>query len=119
LSGCVGAAADAATGRRRGPDWISVDLASGGTIYLRRRNGARRIVAGRYGGLEIDYLAFQGRSPSQVVLAEDGPQPRARAGPVEVNGGSCPRPARRRGDAPGLSPLTLEELREAGPLGAL
>ena len=64
--------------RAYGADWLAVDLAAGGTVYLRRIGNAWRIVAGRYGGLEIDYPAFQGDRPSQVVLRGAGSEPRAR-----------------------------------------
>lgn len=117
LTGCVKAAADPAEGRAYGSDWIAVDLASGGTIYLHRQNGAWRIVAGRYSGLEIDYPAFQNLRPSRVVLRGtdlnlllsleqvdiDSDLPREQLVAVQI--------------PPGLTPLTLEELRRAGPLG--
>ena len=72
LSGCVKAAAEPTGARAYGADWLAVDLAAGGTVYLRRIGNAWRIVAGRYGGLEIDYAAFQGDRPSQVVLRGAG-----------------------------------------------
>lgn len=117
LTGCVKAAADPAEGRGYGSDWIAVDLASGGTIYLHRQNGTWRIVAGRYSGLEIDYPKFQSLRPSRVVLRGtdlnlllsldqvdiDSDLPREQLVSVQI--------------PPGLTPLTLEELRRAGPLG--
>jgi hypothetical protein len=117
LSGCVRAAADAASGRAYGADWRAVDLASGGTVYLHRQNGTWRIAAGRYGGLEIDYTAFQGERPSEVVLRGTDLNLSIALNQVEVNG-ELPRDQLVAVKIPpGLSPLTLEELRRAGPLG--
>lgn len=117
LSGCVRAAAEPATGRAYGADWIAVELASGGTVYLHRRSGTWRIVAGRYGGLEIDYTAFQGDRPSQVALRGADLNLALALHQVEVNG-ELPRDQLVSVKIPsGLSPLTLGELRRAGPLG--
>lgn len=117
LSGCVKSAADPTDGRAYGPDWLAVDLATGGTIYLRRETGVWRIVAGRYGGLEIDYPAFQGGRPSQVALRGTDLDLRLSLDQVEVNG-ELPRDQLVAVKIPdGLSPLTLEELRRAGSLG--
>ena len=68
LSGCVKAAAEPSAARTYGSDWMAVDLSSGGTIYLNHAGTAWRIVAGRYGGLEVDYPAFEGDRPSQITL---------------------------------------------------
>jgi len=117
LSGCVRAALEPVSGRAYGADWMAVDLAAGGTAYLQRREGAWRIVAGRYGGLEIDYTAFQGDRPSQVVLRGTDLNLNVALNQVEVNG-NLPRDQLVAVKIPpGLSPLTLEELRRAGPIG--
>jgi hypothetical protein len=117
LSGCVRAAAEPASGRGYGADWIAVDLAAGGTVYLQRQGGTWRIVAGRYGGLEIDYTAFQGERPSQVALRGTDLDLAVALNQVEVNA-DLPRDQLVSVKVPpGLSPLTLEELRRAGPLG--
>ena len=117
LSGCVRATADPASGRAYGDDWLAVDLASGGTAYLHRQDRTWRIVAGRYGGLEIDYTAFQGERPSQVVLRGADLNLSVALNQVEVNG-EIPRDQLVAVKIPpGLSPLTLDELRRAGPLG--
>jgi hypothetical protein len=119
LSGCVRAAAEPSAGRAYGTDWLAVDLAAGGTIYLRHQDGARpwRIVAGRYGGIEVDYTAFDGTRPSQVVLNGPGLSLAISVSQVEV-GGNLPRNELVALKIPeGVTPLTLEELRKAGPLG--
>ena len=119
LTGCVSAAAEPVAARRYGDDWIVVEMAGGGASYLRRRMAGWQIVAGRYGGLEIDYTAFVNGRPSQIALRGRGTGldlmlavdqvmlnvDLARAELVAVN------------VPPGLLPLSLEELRQAGPLG--
>ncbi len=117
LSGCVRAALEPASGRAYGADWMAVDLASGGTAYLQRQRGAWRMVAGRYGGLEIDYPAFQGDRPSQVVLRGTDLNLNVALNQVAVNGDLPRNELVSVNIPPGLSPLTLEELRRTGPLG--
>ena len=118
LSGCVKATVDPVQARAYGPDWIAVELASGGgTIFLHREDGAWRIVAGRYGGLEVDYTAFQGAHPSQMALRGTDLALGLALNHVEVNG-DLPRDRLVAVTVPpGMSPLTLDELRRAGPLG--
>jgi hypothetical protein len=117
LSGCVRAAGDAAAGRAYGDDWIAVDLAAGGTVYLQRQNGDWRIVAGRYGGLEIDYTTFQADRPSQMVLRGAGLNLTIALNQVEVNGDLPRNELVAVKIPPDLTALTLEELRRAGPMG--
>jgi hypothetical protein len=117
LAGCVRAASDSTGARAYGPDWLAVDLAAGGTIYLRRAANAWRIVAGRYGGLEIEYAAFQGDRPSRVVLRGPDLSLALALSQVDVNG-DVPRDQLVALKIPdGVTPLSLEQLREAGPLG--
>jgi hypothetical protein len=117
LSGCVRAAGEARTARAYGADWLAVDLASGGTVYLRRLLNAWRIVAGRHDGLEIDYTAFQGARPSQVVLRGPNLGLALTLNKVEVNV-DLPREQLVALKIPeGVAPLSLEQLRTAGPLG--
>ena len=117
LSGCVRAAAESTSARAHGTDWLAIDLAAGGSIYLRRLAGKWRIVAGRYGGLEIDYPAFLGARPSQVVLRGADMNLALSLNQVEVNG-DLPRDALVALKIPdGVAPLSLDQLRKAGPLG--
>ena len=117
FSGCVRAAGEATTARAYGADWLAVDLAAGGTVYLRRIDNAWRIVAGRYGGLEIDYPAFQGARPSQVVVRGPDLNLALTLSQVELNG-DLPRDQLVALKIPdGVAPLSLDELRAAGPLG--
>ncbi len=117
LSGCVKAAAEPSAARTYGSDWMAVDLASGGTIYLNRAGTAWRIVAGRYGGLEIDYPAFEGDRPSQITLRGTELNLGLAVSQVEVNG-DLPRDQLVMLKIPdGVEPLPLDELRKSGPLG--
>ena len=100
-----------------GPDWMSIGLTSGGTVYLHRESGAWRIVAGRYGGLEIDYPAFQSNRPTQVVLRGSDLNLVLALEQAEANGDLPRDELVALKVPPGLSPLTLDELRRAGPLG--
>ena len=117
LSGCVKTAAEATSARAYGSDWLAVDLSSGGTIYLNRSGGGWRTVAGRYGGLEVDYPAFTGDRPSQITLRGTGLDLGLSMSQVEVNG-ELPRDELVLLKIPdGVEPLSLDELRKAGPLG--
>jgi hypothetical protein len=116
LAGCVRAASDARGARAYGPDWLAVDLAGEGTIYLHRIGDVWRIVAGRFSGLEIDYAAFQGDRPLQVVLRGRDLSLALALSQVEVNG-DLPRDQLVALKIPeGVAPLSLEQLRKAGPL---
>ena len=117
LGGCVRAAAESTGARAYGADWLAVDLAAGGRVYLRRMGNAWRIVAGRYGGLEVDYAAFQADRPSRVVLRGADLNLGLSVSQVEVNG-DLPRDQLVGLKIPdGVTPLSLEQLRKAGPLG--
>lgn len=117
LSGCVKASAEPLAGRAYGQDWLAVEVADGGRIYLHRENESWRIVAGRYGGLEVDYPAFQGDRPASVVIRGTDLNLMLALEQVEVNGKLERDELVAMTIPPGLSPLTLEELRRAGPLG--
>lgn len=117
LAGCVRSAAEPLAARSYGSDWFAIDLHAGGTVYLHRSDDVWRIVAGRYGGLEIDYPAFQRDRPSQVVLRGGGLNLVLRLNQIEVNG-ELPREQLVALKIPdGVAPLSLEQLRTAGPLG--
>lgn len=130
LSGCVKASAEPIGARAYGPDWIAVDLAGGSMIFLQRQTAGWRIVAGRHLGLEIEYARFNrvaglGRElPTQVRIESTGPGGAARVSltvgqsQIEVNS-ELPRDGLVAVKIPpGLTPISLEELRDAGPLGA-
>jgi hypothetical protein len=118
LSGCLKANADPTSGREYGPDWMSADLGSGGTIFLQRQPAGWRFVAGRYGGLDVEYPQFVGERPLQIVIRAANANVTVGLSQIEVNG-ELPRDALVAIKIPpGLQPMTLDELRDAGPLGA-
>ncbi len=117
LSGCVRADAEPVGAASFGSDWLAVDLAAGGTVYVQRSGDTWRIMAGRYGGLEIDYAEFQGDRPSRVVLRGADLSLTLAVDQVEVNG-DLPRDQLVALKIPDdVAPLSLEQLRKAGPLG--
>ena len=117
LAGCVRSSPEAIAGRAFGAEWLALDLAAGGTAYLRRVENAWRIVAGRYGGLEIDYPAFQGGRPSQVVLRGLDLDLALALNQAELNGDLSRDELVALKVPEGVAPLSIDELRKAGPLG--
>jgi hypothetical protein len=117
LVGCVQSGADAVAGRAYGADWLAVELASGATIYLHQQNGRWRIVAGRHQGLEVDYTAFGPERPTQVVLRGADLNLMLTLSQVEVNGDLSREQLVAVKVPPGLTPITLDELRRAVPVG--
>jgi hypothetical protein len=129
LSGCVKASAQAIGGREFGPDWLAIDLAGGGEIFLRREAAVWRIVAGRHSGLEIEYREHRtlgglaGELPARVRIRSisggtTGVELSVDLNQVEINGKLTAGQLTAVTIPPGLSSISLEELREAGPLGA-
>jgi hypothetical protein len=117
LTGCVKAMVGPLAARAFGEDWIAVELAAGGRIFLHRNQNVWRIVAGRYGGLEVDYTAFQGGRPSQINIRGADLNLTLALDQVEANGALARDQLVALTVPAGLSPLTLDELRRAGPLG--
>jgi hypothetical protein len=121
VSGCGLGAVDPAEGRSYQNAWASVKAADA-TIFIRQLEGRWRVAAARQGALTIEYSAFSAGRPSAVRLhtsAGEGVAPAdltLRISQVETNAPleaavftvDVPREA---------TPITLEELRRAGPLG--
>jgi hypothetical protein len=124
LAGCVRAAPVPAGGRAYGTGWIAVDLAGGGTAYLRRQRDGWRVVAGTRAPLTIEYGGFAGLVPEQVRVRSAAGAGSIEADlsvtlrQVEVNGAIGPQ-AFTIAVPQNAVPLTLEELAGRGPLGAL
>ncbi|HEX9365703.1 MAG TPA: hypothetical protein VF921_03695 [Vicinamibacterales bacterium] len=120
VSGCgltVGAPAD---GRAFANGWTAVSLADG-TAYLRRNAGTWEVAAATSGAVTVMYSGYVSRRPSTVRLrAESQGRTSAdltlRLSDVEINAPVDPRAFKAEvPDHP--VPLTLDELRRAGPLG--
>jgi hypothetical protein len=117
LAGCAKASAEAVSARSYGDDWLAITLAPGGTIYLHRTESAWRIVAARYGDLEVDYVSFSGERPSAIAVRGGDVDIVLAVSQVEVNA-DLPRDRLVSLNMPdGVTPLSLAELRRAGPLG--
>jgi outer membrane biogenesis lipoprotein LolB len=119
LTGCVLPASKPVGGRQHANGWASIDLDGGATMYMQRM-GAWRVRAGRRDGWEVDYPQWQGQFP-QVIRLRSASDPgnvdlTATLAQIEVN--IDVDPTAFTADVPAsASPLSLEELREAGPLG--
>jgi hypothetical protein len=104
-------------------DWATLALSGGATMYLRRSGGAWVLVAARRDGWRIDYTASEGTFPRRVRLRRESggaqEQPSvdltAELSAIETNIEIAPE-AFTVVEQPGMQPLTLDELREAGPL---
>lgn len=119
LTGCILPESKPVAGRMHANGWASIDLEGGGTIYLRRM-GAWQITAGRRNGWEVEYPMWQGAFP-QVIRLQSATQPAnvdmtATLAQIEVNTDLSPATFDVE-IPPGTAPLSLDELREAGPLG--
>jgi hypothetical protein len=122
LTGCVEPAPKSTAGRLHGNGWASVDLEGGATLYLQRRGGAWRVRAARRDGWQIEYPAWPGAFPQSARLRSDAPaldvDLSATISQLEANVDF--EPSVFTVDVPGdADPLTLDELREAGPLRAV
>jgi hypothetical protein len=119
LAGCVKATAEPKSGTKYGEEWLSVDVGDG-TIFLQRQQSGWRIVAGRYANLQIEYPQLAGDLPSQIVIQSSPADVELTIGlsQVEVNG-NLPHDELIAVKVPeGTQPISVEELRRAGPLGA-
>ena len=119
LTGCLLPAPRATGGRLHANGWASIDLEGGATIYL-RRDTEWQVRAARRDGWQVDYLAWQGAFPQSIRL-------RSQASSAEVDMTATLSQIVTNVDIdpaaftivipPSASPLTLDELRDAGPLG--
>jgi hypothetical protein len=121
VSGCGLGATDPAAGRTYENGWASVD-AGGTTVFLRQSEGQWRVAAVRKGALTIEYSDVAAGRPSTVHLRTTpaaGAMPAdltLRLSQVEIN--APLQDAAFAVDVPrDAAPITLEELRRAGPLG--
>ena len=123
VSGCgFGADAPAAGGRRFSNGWASA-TSGGSTVYLRQEGSVWQIAAAGRDSVNVfygDYVA--GRPASVRIRAESNGRVTAdltlRPSEMEVNTTLDPRAFDIRKDLPSNPvPMSLEELRRAGPLG--
>lgn len=118
MTGCVTAAPRATAGRVHANGWASIDLDGGATIYLQREGTMWRVRAARRGEWQIEYSAWQGDFPSMVRLRADPPSRvdlSAAISQLEVNV-DLEASAFTVNVPPGARPLSIDDLRDNGPL---
>jgi hypothetical protein len=117
LSGCGFGAAEPTGGRAFEGGWVVV-AAADATAYLRNEGAGWRLTAAERAGLTVLYTAFDSGRPSALRLA--APAAKAdlavRLSDVSINVPLEPRVFEVE-PAASADPMTLEELRRAGPLG--
>ena len=130
LTGCVVPLPRATGGRVHANGMASIDIegadeaaASGAgrstaTLFLERNGSGWRIRAARRAAWQIDYAEWPGTFPQSVRLVADGPDARVdlTAAISELETNVDIDPAAFTVDDAGASPMTLEELRQMGPL---
>ena len=124
VSGCGLGVIDPARGRSFDARRAAVESADGGnaTVHLERAASGWQLVAMSRGALEVRYSGFASGRPSAIRLrtttteARDRTDLTIRPSQVDVN-----QPIQPQAFAPAIppdaKPLTLDELRKAGPLG--
>jgi hypothetical protein len=123
LAGCVASDPQPAGGRAFNNGWASIDLAKGATAYLRRGPAGWRVSAGTTGDLTVQYSDFLNGIPRQVRLRSAPPGAAGvatdltvRLAQLELNS-PIDRAAFSLIVPADAVPLTIEELRQIGPLG--
>jgi hypothetical protein len=119
LTGCVMPAPRPIAGRLHPDGWASIDLDGGATLYLRRQGTEWRVRAARRDGWQVEYPAWPGAFPETMRLLSDG-----RALDVDLTATISQLEANIDLDDSAFTvdvpssaaPLTLDELRSAGPL---
>jgi len=120
LTGCVVPSPKPLEGRLHGNTWASIPLQGGAILYLQRVSGMWQLRAARRAGWEIEYDRWSGGFPRLVRFRSSG-SPKI---PVDLTADVAQLetnvkldPAAFTVDVPsGASPITLDELRESGPL---
>ena len=119
VGGCVTPMPRAVAGRLHQNGWASIDLDGGTTLYLQRQGNTWQLRAATRAGWQIEYPAWQGMFPQVVRLRSD-----AQTGDVDVSATMSQLETNVDLDAsafmvnvpPGTTEITLDELRNAGPL---
>jgi len=117
LTGCVTATPVALGGRLHRNGWVAVDLEGGATVYLARTGDRWRPRAARRLDWVVEYPPFTGTFPDSVVLrsTRDPVEVTAQVSQFEAN--TDIDPAAFTVEVPAATaPISLAELRAAGPL---
>ena len=121
LAGCVASMPGALGGRLHQNGWASIDLPGDATLYLERVRSGWERRAGRRPGWQIEYSAWQGPFPHDVRFRSLNPtidvDLTAVVSQLEAN--VTVDPAAFMINVPAdVLPITIAELRAAGPLRA-
>jgi len=124
VAGCGLGAGTPANGRMFTEEWTAVEV-GGELTYLRRVEGRWRVGGGTRGPIRVVYADFAGGRPTTIHVRSDSPsgadaKPVAditlRVSQLEINTVIDPR-AFEIQVPPSALPLSIQELRRAGPLG--
>jgi len=120
LGGCAFYAGSVSDGRRFGNGWVAVD-AGAATVWIRMIEGRWREIAAERGPLTIYYDDFAGGRAQRLRLVMKSPNGAdaditLRVSELEMNKPLDPA-VFKLAIPDGAQPLTLEELRRAGPIG--
>jgi hypothetical protein len=120
VAGCGFGVDDPSAGREYDNGWVEIDLPAGDS-YLRQRDGRWQIVAATRGPLTIEYDDYRSSRPATIRLrtgADSGSRTAltVRLSDVDINVPLGPE-VFQVAVPPDAAPLTLDELRGAGPLG--
>jgi outer membrane lipoprotein-sorting protein len=123
IAGCGFGAAAPSGGRVYGADMAVLDL-PGSTQYLRRENGRWRLIAAARGPLTIEYRDVASSRPGTVRMTTASTVTESTSADLTMKLSDVNINVPFEADVfkiditPGADPLTLDELRRAGPLGA-
>jgi hypothetical protein len=119
LSGCAASIAGAVSARSFDDRWLSIAGPSGDTLFLERQGAAWRVRGARTPAFTVTYDELGAIVPARMTIRAAGHVPaevRLRLSQVEINGPLAPETFEVH-VPPDAVPLTLDELRQAGPLG--
>jgi len=119
LTGCVVPNPMATGGRQHAKGCASIDLQGGATLYLRRATSQWELRAAQRDGWQLEYTIAQSRFPESVRLTSNSQKL-----PVDLTTAISDVEANVPLDAaafrvdvpPNAEPLSLDELRQSGPL---
>lgn len=117
LTGCVTPSPTVTGGFEQG-GWLVLELEGGAALYLRRAGDALQLRAARRDNWQIEYADWEGDFPRTVRLVSRGTPPvdmTARLSQVEANI-DLDQKAFTVDVPDDAAPITLDELRDAGPL---
>jgi hypothetical protein len=117
LLGCGRQVGEPVAGRSYSESWMSVDDTSGNTLFLQRAESGWRIAGVKSSQIEITYGRFARDVPGEVHLGGQGLD-------LTIALAQIDRTVQLSKDQlvalkipPDVSPISLDDLREAGPLG--